>query len=313
LPVRRFDVDAISDGKQVVIGAIMQHIEQAGVHSGDSACALPPYTLSPAMIGRLSEQTVALARALKVRGLINIQFAVKGDEIYVLEANPRASRTVPFVAKAVGAPIAAIAAKVMAGRPLSDFDLRHATPNRIAVKEAVFPFGRFAGVDPALGPEMRSTGEVMGWDDDFGAAFLKGQIAGGVTLPQEGKVFISLKDGDKALIVDGARELIGLGFSLVATSGTASFLAEQGVAVEPIKKVIDGHPHIVDAMINGDIQLVFNTTEGAQSLKDSASIRSTAVSRKIPYFTTLAASLASIQAIQALKTRDLSVRPLQSR
>ncbi len=307
------DVDAICDGVDVHIAGVMEHIEEAGVHSGDSACALPPYTLSPAMVGRLSEQTIALARALKVRGLINIQFAVKGDEIYVLEANPRASRTVPFVAKAVGAPIAAIAAKVMAGRPLAEFDLRHATPNRIAVKEAVFPFGRFAGVDPVLGPEMRSTGEVMGWDDDFGAAFLKGQIAGGVTLPQAGTVFISLKGGDKALIVDGARELIGLGFSLVATSGTAEFLAAQGVAVTPVKKVIEGNPNIVDAMINGDIQLVFNTTEGAQSLKDSASIRSTAVSRKIPYFTTLAASLASIQAIQALKTRDLSVRPLQSR
>jgi carbamoyl-phosphate synthase large subunit len=306
------DVDALCDGVDVHIAGVMEHIEEAGVHSGDSACALPPFTLSPAMIGRLSEQTVALARALKVRGLINIQFAVKGDEIYVLEANPRASRTVPFVAKAVGAPIAGIAAKIMAGRPLADFDLRHATPNRIAVKEAVFPFGRFAGVDPALGPEMRSTGEVMGWDDDFGAAFLKGQIASGVQLPDAGKVFISLKDGDKELIVEGARELVALGFSVVATSGTARYLAEQGVAVEPVKKVIEGHPHIVDAMINGGIQLVFNTTEGGQSLKDSASIRSTAVSRKIPYFTTLAASLASIQAIQALKTRDLSVRPLQS-
>ncbi|MEO9971104.1 MAG: carbamoyl-phosphate synthase large subunit [Hyphomonadaceae bacterium] len=307
------DVDAICDGSDVHIAGVMEHIEEAGVHSGDSACALPPYTLSPAMIGRLSEQTIALARALKVCGLINIQFAVKDDDIYVLEANPRASRTIPFVAKAVGAPIAGIAAKVMAGSPLSDFDLRHATPNRIAVKEAVFPFGRFDGVDPVLGPEMRSTGEVMGWDDDFGAAFLKGQIAGGVTLPTEGKVFISLKGGDKIAIVDGAQELINLGFSLVATSGTASFLKKQGIEVEPVKKVIEGNPNIVDAMINGDIQLVFNTTEGAQSLKDSASIRSTAVNRKIPYFTTLAASLASIQAIQTLKTRTLSVRPLQSR
>ena len=306
------DVDAICDGADVHIAGVMEHIEEAGVHSGDSACALPPYTLSPSMVGRLSEQTIALARALKVKGLINIQFAVKDEEIYVLEANPRASRTVPFVAKAVGAPIAGIAAKVMAGSPLSDFDLRHATPNRIAVKEAVFPFGRFAGVDPVLGPEMRSTGEVMGWDDDFGAAFLKGQIAGGVTLPVEGQVFVSLKDSDKDAIVSGARELISLGFSLVATSGTAAFLRAQDVAVTPIKKVIDGNPNIVDAMINGDIQLVFNTTEGAQSLRDSASIRSTAVAQNIPYFTTLAASLASIQAIQALKSRTLSVRPLQS-
>ena len=306
------DVDAICDGADVHIAGVMEHIEEAGVHSGDSACALPPYTLSPSMIGRLSEQTIALARALKVKGLINIQFAVKGEEIYVLEANPRASRTVPFVAKAVGAPIAGIAAKIMAGSPLSDFDLRHATPNRVAVKEAVFPFGRFAGVDPVLGPEMRSTGEVMGWDDDFGAAFLKGQIAGGVDLPSEGQVFVSLKDGDKEAMVAGAKELITLGFSLAATSGTAAFLRENDVAVTSIKKVIDGNPNIVDAMINGEIHLVFNTTEGAQSLKDSASIRSTAVARKIPYFTTLAASLASIQAIQALKTRTLSVRPLQS-
>ena len=201
----------------------------------------------------------------------------------------------------------------MAGSPLSDFDLRHATPNRVAVKEAVFPFGRFTGVDPVLGPEMRSTGEVMGWDDDFGAAFLKGQIAGGADLPVEGQVFVSLKDGDKESIISGAKELIALGFSIVATSGTAAFLQANDVAVTPIKKVIEGNPNIVDAMINGEIHLVFNTTEGAQSLKDSASIRSTAVARKIPYFTTLAASLASIQAIQALKTRTLSVRPLQSR
>ncbi len=306
------DVDAICDGMDVHIAGVMEHIEEAGVHSGDSACALPPYTLSPAMIGRLSEQTIALARALDVKGLINIQFAVKDNEIYVLEANPRASRTVPFVAKTVGAPIAGIAAKVMAGKPLSEFDLQHAKPNRIAVKEAVFPFARFAGVDPMLGPEMRSTGEVMGWDDDFGIAFLKGQIASGVTLPTEGQVFISLKDSDKSSMVEGAKALLSEGFSLIATRGTAAFLEAEGLSVMPINKVVEGQPHIVDAMINGEICLVFNTTEGGQSIRDSASIRSTAVTRKIPYFTTLSASLASIQAIQSLKSGPMTVRPLQS-
>ncbi|MEL7452447.1 MAG: carbamoyl-phosphate synthase large subunit, partial [Pseudomonadota bacterium] len=305
------DVDALCDGRDVHIAGVMEHIEEAGVHSGDSACALPPYTLSPAMVGRLSEQAIALAKALKVKGLLNVQFAVKGDEIFVLEANPRASRTVPFVAKAVGAPIAGIAAKIMAGEPLANFDLRHATPNRMCVKEAVFPFARFAGVDPVLGPEMRSTGEVMGWADDFGSAFLKGQIAGGVDLPTHGKVFISVKDGDKSSIVEGAKTLVSEGFEILATEGTAAFLSTEGLPVTRMNKVVEGQPHIVDAMINGDVQLVFNTTEGAQSLEDSASIRSTAVTRKIPYFTTLAASLASIQAIQALKSHPLDVRPLQ--
>ncbi|MEL7128077.1 MAG: carbamoyl-phosphate synthase large subunit [Pseudomonadota bacterium] len=305
------DVDALCDERDVHIAGVMEHIEEAGVHSGDSACALPPYTLSPAMVGRLSEQAIALAKALKVKGLLNVQFAVKGDEIFVLEANPRASRTVPFVAKAVGAPIAGIAAKIMAGEPLANFDLRHATPNRMCVKEAVFPFARFAGVDPVLGPEMRSTGEVMGWADDFGSAFLKGQIAGGVDLPTHGKVFISVKDGDKSSIVEGAKTLVSEGFEILATEGTAAFLSTEGLPVTRMNKVVEGQPHIVDAMINGDVQLVFNTTEGAQSLEDSASIRSTAVTRKIPYFTTLAASLASIQAIQALKSHPLDVRPLQ--
>ncbi|MCB9972232.1 MAG: carbamoyl-phosphate synthase large subunit [Hyphomonas sp.] len=306
------DVDAICDGENVHVAGIMEHIEEAGVHSGDSACALPPFTLSPVLQGRLAEQTIALARALKVRGLINIQFAVKGNEIYVLEANPRASRTVPFVSKAVGAPIAAIAAKVMAGAKLTDFDLTHAHPRRVAVKEAVFPFARFPGVDPQLGPEMRSTGEVMGWDDDFGTAFLKSQLGGGVILPAEGAVFISVKDSDKKGVVEAARSLVDMGYSLVATSGTATYLAEQGLPVRRVNKVNEGQPHIVDAMINGEIQLVFNTTEGATSLADSASIRRTAVTRKIPYFTTLAASIASVQAIASMKSQEISVRALQS-
>ena len=306
------DVDALCDETNVHVAGIMEHIEEAGVHSGDSACALPPYTLAPSMIGRLSEQAIALARELKVRGLINIQFAVKDDDIFVLEANPRASRTVPFVAKAVGAPIAKIAAKVMAGASLTDFDLSMARPRRVAVKEAVFPFARFPGVDPALGPEMRSTGEVMGWDDDFGAAFLKSQIAVDVHLPAEGCVFISVKDSDKKAVVGPARDLVDLGFEIMATSGTATFLEGEGLPVTRINKVIEGQPHIVDKMINGRVQLVFNTTEGAQSLKDSASIRRTALTRKIPYFTTLAASRASVQAIRTLRERELTVRPLQT-
>ena len=306
------DVDAICDGTNVHVAGIMEHIEEAGVHSGDSACTLPPYTLSPSLQARLAEQTIALAKALKVRGLINIQFAVKDDEIYVLEANPRASRTVPFVAKAVGAPIAAIAAKVMAGEMLTGFDLTNANPRRVAVKEAVFPFARFPGVDPQLGPEMRSTGEVMGWDDDFGMAFLKSQLGVGVRLPESGTVFISVRDSDKKGVTEAARNLVSMGFTLIATSGTATFLEGEGLPVSRINKVLEGQPHIVDAMINGDVQLVFNTTEGAASLSDSASIRRTAVNRKIPYFTTLSASIASVQAIASLKTREISVRALQS-
>ncbi|RIJ32831.1 carbamoyl-phosphate synthase large subunit [Henriciella mobilis] len=306
------DIDALCDETNVHVAGIMEHIEEAGVHSGDSACALPPYTLSESIKTRLRESASALAKELKVRGLINIQFAVKGEEIFVLEANPRASRTVPFVAKAVGAPIAKIAAKVMAGASLTDFDLSKAKPRRVAVKEAVFPFARFPGVDPVLGPEMRSTGEVMGWDDDFGAAFLKSQTAVDVHLPDTGTVFISVKDNDKALVTEAARDLIDLGFNIVATSGTAAYLESKGIAVERVNKVNEGQPHIVDRMINGGVHLVFNTTEGVQSLKDSASIRRTALVHKIPYFTTLAASRASVQAIRAQRDRDLSVRPLQS-
>ncbi|MFN7054596.1 carbamoyl-phosphate synthase large subunit [Hyphomonas sp.] len=306
------DVDAICDGERVHVAGIMEHIEEAGVHSGDSACALPPFTLSPALQQRLADQTAAIARALNVRGLINIQFAVKGEDIYVLEANPRASRTVPFVAKATGTPIAAIAAKVMAGEPLTAFDLSRAHPRRIAIKEAVFPFARFPGVDPQLGPEMRSTGEVMGWDDDFGMAFLKSQLGGGVRLPSEGTVFISVRDGDKAGAVEAARGLVDLGFSILATSGTAAHLESHGIPVGRVNKVLEGQPHIVDAMINGDVQLVMNTTEGAASLADSGSIRRTAVARKIPYFTTLSASLAAVKAIASLKSQEISVRALQS-
>ena len=306
------DVDALCDGESVHVAGIMEHIEEAGVHSGDSACALPPYTLSPKIIGRLGEQTVALARALNVRGLINIQYAVKGDEIYVLEANPRASRTVPFVAKAVGAPIASIAAKIMAGKALTEFDLRHAEASRVAVKEAVFPFARFANVDPILGPEMRSTGEVMGWDDDFGTAFLKAQIAAGETLPTSGTAFISLREADKPEIVEPARQLIQMGFEIVATSGTADFLREKGIETRLVKKVLEGKPNIEDAIVDGEIDLVFNTTEGAQSRKDSKSIRRSALINKVPYFTTLSACRAAVKAIHSMREKPLSVRSLQN-
>ncbi|GAB5454629.1 MAG: carbamoyl-phosphate synthase large subunit [Henriciella sp.] len=305
------DVDALCDGENVHVAGVMEHIEEAGVHSGDSACALPPYTLSPAIVGRLSEQTIALAKALNVSGLINIQYAVKDDEIYVLEANPRASRTVPFVAKAVGAPIASIAAKIMGGKSLTDFDLRHAEASRIAVKEAVFPFARFANVDPILGPEMRSTGEVMGWDDDFGTAFLKAQIGAGETLPTSGTAFISLREADKEGIVDAASSLIEMGFDIVATAGTASFLAEKGIETRLVKKVLEGKPNIEDAILNGDIDLVLNTTEGAQSRKDSKSIRRTAMIQKLPYFTTLSACRAAVKAIRAIREKPLAVRALQ--
>ena len=306
------DVDALCDGHDVFVAGVMEHIEEAGVHSGDSACALPPYSLHPDMIARLSNQTIALARALKVRGLINIQYAVKDGEIFVLEANPRASRTVPFVAKASGAPIANIAARLMAGKPLADFDLRHPETSHIAVKEAVFPFARFANVDPILGPEMRSTGEVMGWDQDFGAAFLKSQLGAGVSMPVSGRAFVSVKDSDKAEILDAIRDLAAHGFEIVATKGTSSFLNEAGIVTGEVKKVTEGQPHIVDAMINGEIDLVINTTEGQQSRIDSKSLRRTAVSNGIPYFTTLSASIAAVDAIGVLKNRPLSVRPLQS-
>ena len=305
------DVDALCDGENVHVAGIMEHIEEAGVHSGDSACALPPYTLSPAIMGRLSEQTIALAKALNVSGLINIQYAVKGEDIFVLEANPRASRTVPFVAKAVGAPIASIAAKIMGGEPLTAFDLRHAEASRVAVKEAVFPFARFANVAPILGPEMRSTGEVMGWDDDFGTAFLKAQIGAGETLPTGGTAFISLRESDKSEIIEPAKQLIEMGFEIVATSGTAEFLGENGIDARMVKKVLEGKPNIEDAIVDGEIDLVFNTTEGAQSRKDSKSIRRTALIQKVPYFTTLSACRAAVKAIRAVSEKPLSVRSLQ--
>jgi carbamoyl-phosphate synthase large subunit len=307
------DVDAICDDDgDVFVAGIMEHIEEAGVHSGDSACSLPPHSLSPQIVAEVERQTVALARALKVRGLMNVQYAVQGGEIYVLEVNPRASRTVPFVAKAIGIPVAAVAARVMAGEKLADFKLEKPEPKHISVKEAVMPFARFPGVDAVLGPEMRSTGEVMGLDETFGRAFAKSQIGAGLRLPTEGTVFISVKNEDKAGVLDSARALIGMGFKLVATRGTAKTLEEAGLSVARINKVLEGRPHVVDALKNGDIQLVFNTTEGAQALADSASIRRTAVTVKVPYYTTMASAVAATQAIAALRAGSLEVAPLQS-
>jgi carbamoyl-phosphate synthase large subunit len=307
------DVDAIcDDAEDVFIAGIMEHIEEAGVHSGDSACSLPPHSLKPAIIAEIERQTIALARALKVRGLMNIQFAIQGDEIFVLEVNPRASRTVPFVAKAIGLPVAAIASRVMAGEKLASLDLHRNKPGHVSVKEAVLPFARFPGVDTILGPEMRSTGEVMGLDRNFGRAFAKSQIGAGVRLPIAGNVFLSVKDGDKDLIARAGRDLIAMGFGLVATRGTAKVLEAAGLPVRLVNKVLEGRPHIVDAMKNGEIQMVFNTTDGAQALLDSSSIRRTALTMKVPYYTTMAGASAAILAIAALTQGSLEVAPLQS-
>ena len=306
------DVDAVCDGEEVFIAGIMEHIEEAGVHSGDSACSLPPYTLSDDIQAELRRQAKVLALELGVIGLMNIQFAVKDDVVYLIEVNPRASRTVPFVAKAIGLPVANIAAKVMAGHKLSSFDLDYGTQKHIAVKEAVFPFARFPGVDTVLGPEMRSTGEVMGLASSFGTAFAKSQLGGGVVLPSKGKVFISVREQHKPLMAELAKDLITMGFSIVATGGTTKYLREQGLEIEYVKKVHEGRPHIVDAMKNGEIALMFNTTSGKQSLKDSFSIRRTALTQSIPYFTTAAAARASVEAIKDLSVSGYDVMSLQT-
>jgi carbamoyl-phosphate synthase large subunit len=307
------DVDAICDADgDVFIAGIMEHIEEAGVHSGDSACAIPPHSLPAKTIAEIERQTIAMARGLNVRGLMNVQYAVQGDDIYVLEVNPRASRTVPFVAKAIGLPVAAIAARVMSGEKLKSFNLQKSKSNHIAVKEAVMPFGRFPGVDVILGPEMRSTGEVMGLDENFGRAFAKSQVGAGLKLPHSGTVFISVKDADKDLTLKPARELLDMGFTIIATSGTAKFLRDNGLEVKVVNKVLEGRPHIVDAIKNSEVQLVFNTTEGTQALADSFSIRRTSLHLKVPYYTTIAGAAAATQAIAALRAGDLDVRSLQS-
>ena len=307
------DVDAICDGADVFVAGIMEHIEEAGIHSGDSACSLPPYSLPPATVGEIRRQTALLAKALGVVGLMNAQFAVKDGAVYVLEVNPRASRTVPFVAKATGLPIAKIAARVMAGERLAQLNLHvEVARPHVAVKEAVFPFARFPGVDVLLGPEMKSTGEVMGLDTDFGRAFAKSQIGVGQILPTEGTVFLSVRDRDKPAILDAGRKLSQMGFKLMATRGTAEYMRKAGLAVEDVNKVLEGRPHIVDAMKSGRVQLVFNTTDGARAITDSYSLRHTALLAGIPYTTTIAGVAATVQAIAALRTGQLDVAPLQS-
>jgi carbamoyl-phosphate synthase large subunit len=312
------DVDCLADGKDTYIAGIMEHIEEAGIHSGDSACSLPPHNLSAAVIVELDRQTRALALALKVGGLMNVQYAIKDGDIYVLEVNPRASRTVPFVAKVIGLPVAKIAARVMAGETLKSFKLKPqrfepGAARHVGVKEAVFPFARFGpAVDTVLGPEMKSTGEVMGIARDYNVAFVKSQLGGGSRLPKTGTVFVSVKDADKARILDATRLLAGLGFKILATSGTQRYLAEQGVAAVKINKVAEGRPHIVDAIKNGEVHLVFNTTEGATALADSRSLRRAALLHKVPYYTTLSGAVAAAQGIKAYLGGDLEVYALQS-
>ena len=305
------DVDAICDGDEVVVAGILQHIEEAGVHSGDSACTIPPYSLPESIIVEIRRQTELLARNLHVLGLMNIQFAVKDGEVYLIEVNPRASRTVPFVAKAIGAPIAKIAARVMAGEKLKDLPPINLDIDYIAVKEAVFPFDRFPGVDPVLSPEMKSTGEVMGIDRDFATAFAKSQIGARMPPPMSGKLFVSVKDSDKPVIVPAVKQAIDCGFTVCATGGTADYLLAQGIEVERVNKVAQGRPHIVDKIKDGEIQLIFNTTEGWQSLKDSEEIRRSALAGKVAQYTTAAGSVAVAQAIASLQQRPLEVRPLQ--
>jgi carbamoyl-phosphate synthase large subunit len=305
------DVDALSDGKDVFICGIMEHIEEAGIHSGDSACSLPPRSLAPEKIAALETQTRKLALALGVGGLMNVQYALKDGEIYVLEVNPRAARTVPFVAKVIGVPIAKIAARIMAGESLSGFGLRPPHRDHIGVKESVFPFARFPGVDTVLGPEMRSTGEVMGLDRSFPLAFAKSQLGGGTKVPRTGTVFVSVRDIDKPRVLETMRLLAGLGFKIAATGGTARYLESEGVKAQRVNKVSEGRPHVVDLIKNGDIQLVLNTTEGAQALADSRSLRRAALLHKVPYYTTLAGAIAAAQGIRAYLAGDLEVRALQ--
>ncbi|MDP0928149.1 carbamoyl-phosphate synthase large subunit [Paracoccus onubensis] len=329
------DVDALCDGENVHVAGIMEHIEEAGVHSGDSACSLPPHTLDQATIQELKRQTIEMARALHVVGLMNVQFALKDGDIYVLEVNPRASRTVPFVAKATDSAIASIAARLMAGEPMSNFpardpypegvgpedDLPFADPLTLAdpntpwfsVKEAVMPFARFPGVDTLLGPEMRSTGEVMGWDRNFPRAFLKAQLGAGSNLPHDGQIFLSIKDADKTdAMASAARDLIDMGFQIIATSGTADFLAARNVEAQRVNKVYEGRPNIVDRLKNGEITMVLNTTEGVQAIADSREIRAVALYDKIPYFTTAAGSIAAVAAIRSRDEGEVGVRSLQA-
>ena len=305
------DVDALCDGKDVFVAGIMEHIEEAGIHSGDSACSLPPRSLTPETLARLEAETRKLALALDVGGLMNVQYALKEGEIYVLEVNPRASRTVPFVAKVIGQPIAKLASRIMAGESLASFALASGRLNHVGVKEAVFPFARFPGVDTVLGPEMRSTGEVMGIDRTFEIAFYKSQLGAGANLPRSGTIFVSVRDADKPRIIAPLRLLSDLGFKVMATGGTQRFLEQHGVPALKINKVSEGRPHAADAVRNGRVQLMFNTTEGATSLTDSKPLRRAALLQKTPYYTTLSGAIAAAEGIKAYLAGDLEVRALQ--
>ena len=307
---KEVDVDAICDGEDVLIGGIMEHIEQAGVHSGDSACCLPPYSLSREIQDEMRRQIKLMSLGLGVVGLMNTQFALRGNDVYVLEVNPRASRTIPFVSKATGLPLAGIAAKVMAGKSLiKQKEIREIIPNFYSIKEAVFPFMKFPGVDPILGPEMRSTGEVMGIGWSFGGARAKSMKAANYGLPTTGKAFLSVRDADKQVLVPIARELIGRGYELVATRGTATFLQENSILCDSVNKVLEGRPHIVDLIKNDEINFIVNTTEGAQAISDSFSIRREALQRKVSYTTTIAGGQATLRALD--HENDYTVHSLQ--
>ena len=306
------DIDALSDGQDVFIAGILEHIEEAGVHSGDSACSIPPFSLNEKILKELEDQVRLLAKGLNVIGLMNVQFAIKDDTIFILEVNPRASRTVPFIAKVLGKPIAKIATKIMLGNKIKDMGLKESRIPHFAIKEAVFPFKRFSGVDTILGPEMRSTGEVMGIDKDFGMAFAKSQIASGTKVPKKGIVFISVKDTDKNKILKPASQLINMGFSITATDGTAEYLNKNGVTAKKINKVLEGSPHIVGAIKEGQISLVFNTTETPQAIKDSKSIRRSALEAEVPYYTTVSGATAAVLGIKAVTGSELSIKTIQS-
>jgi carbamoyl-phosphate synthase large subunit len=306
------DVDALSDGEQVVIGGIMEHIERAGVHSGDSACTLPPKSISKSIQEEIRRQTIALGLALNVRGLMNVQFAVKGNEVYILEVNPRASRTVPFVSKATGIPLAKLAARIMVGKKISDLGLpSEILPRHISVKESVFPFNKFPGVDTLLGPEMKSTGEVMGIATSFGQAFAKAQLGGGVRLPQGGKAFISVPDEHKEKAAAIAHRLHSMGFEIFATRGTAACFQSEKIPVQIVNKVQEGRPHIADAIRNGEVAMVINTPIDTHSQVDSYYLRRNALDFQVPYFTTIAGADAAVEAIELLRQREIEVRALQ--
>ena len=305
------DVDAVSDGKDVVIGAVMEHIEQAGIHSGDSACSLPPFSLDESLLKKIRDQVARMAKHLRVCGLMNVQLAIQGDDIYVLEVNPRASRTVPFVSKCIGTSLAKVAAKCMIGVSLEDQQfLKEKVPHFYSVKEAVFPFGKFPGVDPILGPEMKSTGEVMGVGLSFAEAYGKAQMAANEPIPSKGNAFLSVRDADKPNLIDIAKNLEKLGFSIVATRGTGNMLKQSSVDVKIVNKVQEGRPHIVDMLKNHEISFIVNTTEGKQAIADSFEIRRTALQNKVCYTTTIAGGKASVEAL--MHGEDVTVRSLQS-